>query len=81
MVCLKSIVSIQVPQCRFRVLHFEASDSSAQLICQWAREWELAHQFEHSALNTLKLSGNDVEQWFETRRGKNMYVHRVACVS
>lgn len=60
--CLNDIVSIQVP-----------SDPSAQLICQWAREWDLAHQFELSALNALKLSGKEVEQWFERRTGKNMY--------
>ena len=52
--------------------YFQASDSSAQLICQWAREWELAHQFECLGLKTFKLFGKDVEQWFETRTGKNM---------
>lgn len=71
--CLNDIVSIQVPRCGFRVIHFQASDPSAQLICQWAREWDLAHQFELSALNALKLSGKEVEQWFERRTGKNMY--------
>lgn len=71
---LNAIVSMQVPQCGFRVINFQASASSGQFICQWAREWELARKFELSEFSTsLKQFGKDVVQWFEKRTGKNMY--------
>lgn len=70
---MNDFVLIQVPQCVFRVIDFQASASSGQFVCQWAREWELACHFELSAFNTsFKLSGKEVEQWFEKRTGKSI---------
>ncbi|XP_078354247.1 uncharacterized protein LOC144638827 isoform X2 [Oculina patagonica] len=63
-----TILRNKVPQCGFRVINFQASASSGQFICQWAREWELARKFELSEFSTsLKQFGKDVVQWFEKR--------------
>lgn len=72
---VNTIVSLfQVPRCSCRAIHFHASASCGQFICQWAREWQLAYQFELSSFNTsLKQSENEVEQWFEKRTGM-MYI-------
>nr|XP_058944518.1 uncharacterized protein LOC131772588 isoform X4 [Pocillopora verrucosa] len=57
-----AIIRKKVGLCNFRVIYFHIAPSSGLFICYWAREWELACQFE---LSLIKLSDMEVEQWFQ----------------
>ena len=59
-------IVLQIPHCTYRAVNFRVSAADGSFICQWAREWELAHQFECMSLNApFKDTSMDVEQWFE----------------
>ena len=52
------------------MVHFHVNSCDGLLICEWAREWQLAHQFEclsddatYKIIETVKNS----EHWFEKR--------------
>lgn len=67
------VFNFQVRLCNFRVIYFHIAPSSGLFICYWAREWELACQFE---LSLIKLSDMEVEQWFQNNTGKNkIYIY------
>ena len=60
------LLLFQVPHCAFRVVNFHVSLSDGLFLCQWAREWHLAHQFECLPLNiALKETVKEAEHWFE----------------
>lgn len=53
------------------MVHFHVPASYGQFLCQWAREWELARQFECLSLNApLKETAKDVEHLFEKQTGE-----------
>lgn len=64
-----NIIRNKVPYCSYRVVHFHVNSCDGLLICEWAREWQLAHQFECLSddatfkIETVKNS----EHWFEKR--------------
>lgn len=61
-----NILKNKIPHCTYRAVNFRVSAADGSFICQWAREWELAHQFECMSLNApFKDTAMDVEQWFE----------------
>jgi len=53
------------------VVDFHVSSSYGLFLCQWAREWDLAHQLEClSSGAPLKETSKDVEHWFEKMIGE-----------
>ena len=67
------------------MVHFHVDSCHGLLICEWAREWQLAHQFECLSddatckiIETVKNS----EHWFEKRSaGKITGGPDVVCVA
>lgn len=68
---------LQVPYCSYRVVHFHVNSCDGLLICEWAREWQLADQFECPLDDaTFKIETvNNIEHWFEKRSAGKMWLN------
>ena len=50
----------------YRAINFHTPTTDGLLICQWAREWEMAYQFECICRNVpFQDTAKDVEHWCE----------------
>lgn len=63
-----NILKNKVPYCTYRAINFHTPTTDGLLICQWAREWEMAYQFECICRNVpFQDTAKDVEHWCEKR--------------